>query len=50
VFTVTMNSTFPASAFQKPVVRFVFDDTQLGQRVAHREGLDDFSNKFGVVA
>ena len=37
-------------AFQEPVVWFVPDDTELGQRIAHREVVNNFSDKFRVVA
>ena len=37
-------------AFEKTVVGFVPDNTELGQRIAHREALDDFSDEFRVVA
>jgi hypothetical protein len=36
--------------FQEPVVRFVPDDTELGQRIADWEALDDFSDEFGMIA
>ena len=36
--------------FQEPIVRFVADDTELGQRIALRKALDDISDKFRVVA
>jgi hypothetical protein len=37
-------------AFQEAVVRFVPDDTELGQRIAHGKAPDDFSDEFGMVA
>lgn len=37
-------------ALEKTVVRFVPDDTELRQRIAHREALDDFSDEFRVIA
>jgi hypothetical protein len=37
-------------AFEKTIIWFVADDTELGQRIAHREALDDFNDEFGVIA
>jgi hypothetical protein len=36
-------------ALEKTVVGFVPNDTELGQRIADREVLDDFSDKFRVI-
>ena len=37
-------------ALQETVVRFVPDDTELGQRIAHGKALDDLRDEFRVVA
>jgi len=37
-------------AFQESVVRFVPDDTELGQGIADGKALDDFSDELWVVA
>ncbi len=37
-------------AFEKTVVGFVPDDTELGQRITHREARNDFGDEFWVVA
>ncbi len=36
-------------AFQKSVVSFVSDDTELGQRIADREALDNLGDEFRMV-
>jgi hypothetical protein len=37
-------------ALEKTVVGFVPDDTELGQRIAHREALDNFSDELWMIA
>jgi hypothetical protein len=37
-------------ALEKTVVRFVPDDTELGQWIAHREVLDNFSDELWMIA
>jgi hypothetical protein len=37
-------------AFEKTIIWFVADDTELGQRIAHREALDNFSDELWMIA
>jgi len=37
-------------ALEKTVVGFVPDDTELGQRIAHRKALDNFSDELWMIA
>jgi hypothetical protein len=37
-------------ALEKTVVGFVPDDTELGQRIAHREALDNYSDELWMIA
>ena len=38
------------SAFDKTIIWFVPDDTELGQRIADRKALDNFSDEFSMIA
>jgi hypothetical protein len=46
----TLDAPKPGWKIQKTIVRFVPDDTELGQWIADGEALDNFSDEFRVVA